>query len=169
MHFSRKVSDKMERFMVLYESVYQDLYRFAYYYLGNPQDAEDVVSETVLKAYEKFSTLRNEASFRPWIFKILVNQANDYLKKHRMNRTNELVDEPFYHPELSDALISKEMLSTLSEEERRIVTLAVFGGYKGEEIAGMIGQRHSTIRSKYRLALKKLEKIVLAGEVQNES
>ena len=159
----------MERFIVLYESVYQDLYRFAYYYLGNPQDAEDVVSETVLKAYEKFSTLRNEASFRPWIFKILVNQANDYLKKHRMNRTNELVDEPFYHPELSDALISKEMLSTLSEEERRIVTLAVFGGYKGEEIAGMIGQRHSTIRSKYRRALKKLEKIVLAGEVQNES
>ena len=159
----------MERFIVLYESVYQDLYRFAYYYLGNPQDAEDVVSETVLKAYEKFSTLRNEASFRPWIFKILVNQANDYLKKHRMNRTNELVDEPFYHPELSDALITKEMLSTLSEEERRIVTLAVFGGYKGEEIAGMIGQRHSTIRSKYRRALKKLEKIVFAGEVQNES
>ena len=169
MHFSRKVSDKMERFMVLYESVYQDLYRFAYYYLGNPQDAEDVVSETVLKAYEKFSTLRNEVSFRSWIFKILVNQANDYLKKHRMNRTNELVDEPFYHPELSDALITKELLSTLSEEERRIVTLAVFGGYKGEEIAGMIGQRHSTIRSKYRRALKKLEKIVLAGEVQNES
>ena len=155
--------------MMLYESVYQELYRFAYYYMGNPQDAEDVVSETVLKAYEKFSTLRNEASFRPWIFKILVNQANDYLKKHRMNRTNELVDEPFYHPELSDALITKEMLSTLSEEERRIVTLAVFGGYKGEEIAGMIGQRHSTIRSKYRRALKKLEKIVLAGEVQNES
>ena len=55
----------MERFIVLYESVYQDLYRFAYYYLGNPQDAEDVVSETVLKAYEKFSTLRNEASFFP--------------------------------------------------------------------------------------------------------
>ena len=159
----------MERFMMLYESVYQELYRFAYYYMGNPQDAEDVVSETVLKAYEKFSTLRNEVSFRSWIFKILVNQANDYLKKHRMNRTNELVDEPFYHPELSDALITKEMLSTLSEEERRIVTLAVFGGYKGEEIAGMIGQRHSTIRSKYRRALKKLEKIVLAGEVQNES
>lgn len=155
--------------MMLYESVYQELYRFAYYYMGNPQDAEDVVSETVLKAYEKFSTLRNEVSFRSWIFKILVNQANDYLKKHRMNRTNELVDEPFYHPELSDALITKEMLSTLSEEERRIVTLAVFGGYKGEEIARMIGQRHSTIRSKYRRALKKLEKIVLAGEVQNES
>ena len=64
----------MERFLVLYESVYKDLYRLAYFYLGNTQDAEDVVGETVLRAYEKFSTLRNEAAFRSWIFKILVNQ-----------------------------------------------------------------------------------------------
>ena len=40
----------MEQFLELYKSVYKDLYRLAYYYLGNSQDAEDVVSETVLKA-----------------------------------------------------------------------------------------------------------------------
>lgn len=159
----------MERFMVLYESVYQDLYRFAYYYMGNPQDAEDVVGETVLRAYEKFLTLRKESAFRPWIFKILVNQCNSYLKKHRMNRSYEIVEEPCYLPELSDVVVTKEMLSALSEEERRIVALAVFGGYKGEEIAGIMGQRHSTIRSKYRRALKKLEKKILVGEVQDES
>ena len=50
----------MERFMVLYEMIYKDLYRLAYYYLGNSQDAEDVVGETVLKAYENFGKLRNE-------------------------------------------------------------------------------------------------------------
>ena len=155
--------------MVLYESVYQDLYRFAYYYMGNPQDAEDVVSETVLKAYEKFSSLRSESSFRAWIFKILINVCNSYLKKHRVNRSYEIIEEPCYLPELSDALVTKEMLSGLSEEERRIVALAVFGGYKGEEIAAIMGQRHSTIRSKYRRALKKLEKKILVGEVQNES
>lgn len=159
----------MEQFMVLYESVYQDLYRLAYYYMGNPQDAEDVVGETVLKAYEKFSTLRSETSFRPWIFKILINQCNSYLKKHRMNKTMEIVGEPFYHPELSDAMVTKEMLSVLSEEERKIVALAVFGGYKGEEIAAIMHQKHSTIRSKYRRALKKLEKTILVREVQNES
>ena len=158
----------MERFMVLYESVYKDLYRLAYYYLGNPQDAEDVVGETVLRAYEKFSSLRNEEAFRGWIFKILVNQCNSFLRKHIEKRTSEMKEEPFYHPELGDALIAKDMLSVLSEEERHIVALAVFGGYKGEEIAEITRQKHSTIRSKYRRALKKLESQLLAEEVQYE-
>lgn len=158
----------MERFLVLYESVYKDLYRLAYFYLGNPQDAEDVVGETVLRAYEKFSTLRNEAAFRSWIFKILVNQCNDFLRKHISGKSTELIKEPTYHPELGDAVIAKDMLSVLSEKERKIVVLAVFGGYKGEEIAKIMHMRHSTLRSQYRRALKKLENKLLAEEVQYE-
>ena len=50
----------MEQFLELYEPVYKDMYRLAYYYLGNAQDAEDVVGETVLKAYEKFASLRKK-------------------------------------------------------------------------------------------------------------
>ena len=122
----------MERFMVLYESVYKDLYRLAYYYLGNPQDAEDVVSETVLRAYEKFSSLRNEEAFRPWIFKILINQCNSFLRKHISHKTEELTTELRIEHELGDTVIVNEMLAVLSEEERKIVALAVFGGYKGE-------------------------------------
>ncbi len=158
----------MERFMVLYESVYKDLYRLAYYYLGNHQDAEDVVSETVLRAYEKFSSLRNEEAFRSWIFKILVNQCNSFLRKRIKRKTEEFAEEPGIQQELGDTVIVKEMLAVLSEEERKIVALAVFGGYKGEEIAKMMHARHSTIRSKYRRALKKLEQSLLAEEVQHE-
>ena len=50
-----------------------------------------------------------------------------------------------------------ELLSVLKEEERLIVVLTVFGGYKGQEIARLLKKKHSTIRSKYRRALKKLE------------
>ena len=53
----------MEQFLELYEPVYKDMYRLAYYYLGNAQDAEDAVSETVLKAYEKFASLRKKEAF----------------------------------------------------------------------------------------------------------
>lgn len=158
----------MERFMELYEAVYKDLYRLAYYYLGNAQDAEDAVGETVLKAYENFASLRNEAAFRGWIFKILVNQCKSQLRKNGNRKTSELVEELAYHPELGDGVIAKDMLSGLSAEERQIVALAVFGGYKGEEIAKMMHRRHSTVRSKYRRALKKLEQQILAEEVQNE-
>lgn len=158
----------MERFLELYEGVYRDLYRLAYYYLGNAQDAEDAVGDTVLKAYEKFSSLRNEEAFRGWIFKILINQCNQLLKKRNGSGTLELLEEPSYRPELGDRVLIKEMMSVLSEEERQIVLLTVFGGYKGEEIANMLNKRHSTIRSKYRRALKKLEDLILIEEVQHE-
>lgn len=41
-------------------------------------------------------------------------------------------------------------------KERLIVALSVFGGYTGEEIAGILEKNPSTIRSKYRRALKKM-------------
>lgn len=158
----------MERFMELYETVYKDLYRLAYYYLGNAQEAEDAVSETVLKAYENYASLRNEDAFRGWIFKILVNQCKSQQRKKNSRNNTELLEEPSYYPELSDTVVTKELLSCLTEEERQIVVLTVFGGYKGEEIAKLLHRRHSTVRSKYRRALKKLEQQILTEEVQYE-
>ena len=158
----------MERFMELYEAIYKDLYRLAYYYLGNPQDAEDAVGETVLKAYEKFAFLRKEEAFRAWIFAILVNQCKSQLRKRGSRQAVELVEEPSYRPELEDSVVTQDLLAVLNEEERQIVVLAVFGGYKGEEIARILKRRHSTIRSKYRRALKKLEQQILAEEVLHE-
>lgn len=155
----------MERFMELYETVYKDLYRLAYYYLGNPQDAEDAVAETVLKAYEKFTSLRREEAFRSWIFAILINQCKTLLRKKGSRQAVELKEEPSYHPEMEDSVVTRDLLSVLKPEERQIVVLAVFGGYKGEEIARIMHRRHSTIRSKYRRALKKLEQKILAEEV----
>lgn len=147
----------MEQFLELYETVYKDLYRLAYYYLGNAQDAEDAVGETVLRAYEKFGLLRKKEAFRAWIFKILVNQCMTYLRKKSAKQEGELAEEPFFEPKLEDAIITQDLLSVLSGEERQIVALSVFGGYKGEEIAKLLHIKHSTIRSKYRRALKKLE------------
>ena len=154
--------------MELYETVYKDLYHLAYYYLGNAHEAEDVVSETVLRAYEKFDSLKDESAFRNWIFKILVNQCNTRLRKMITKKTYELKEEISYQPEMEDAVAVKELLELLTKEERQIVVLTIFGGYKGEEIAKLLHKRHSTIRSKYRRALKKLEEKVLAEEVQYE-
>lgn len=148
----------MEQFLELYELVYKDLYRLAYYYLGNVQDAEDVVGETILKAYENFERLQKKESFRAWIFKILVNQCRTYLRKKTLKGTIELAEEPSFEPKLEDGIIAESLLSMLSSEERQIVALSVFGGYKGKEIARLLHMRHNTVRTKYRRALKKLEK-----------
>ena len=148
----------MEQFLELYEPVYKDMYRLAYYYLGNAQDAEDVVGETVLKAYEKFASLRKKEAFKSWIFTILVNQCMTFLRKKTIKGTSELIEEPSFESNMEDKAVAEELLSVLSEEERQIVVLSVFGGYKGEEIARILHIKHSTVRTKYRRALKKMER-----------
>ncbi|MCI8599156.1 MAG: RNA polymerase sigma factor [Lachnospiraceae bacterium] len=147
----------MERFMELYQTIYKDLYRLAYYYLGNVADAEDVVQDAALAAYENFGKLKKEESFRPWIFKILIHSCRKFLRRNRRLEQTGEYSEASYEPELSSQTQMRDLLGMLSEEERLIVTLTVFGGYKGEEIARILNKNHSTIRSKYRRALKKLE------------
>ena len=55
----------VQAFSGLYESCYRDLYRFALYNLGQEEDARDVVSETVLAAFENIGKLKSAEAFRP--------------------------------------------------------------------------------------------------------
>lgn len=146
----------MKKFMEQYELVYRDLYRLAYYYLGNAEDAEDAVQDTVLAAFEGYGKLKKQESFRAWIFKILVVQC-----KRRMRgfykETAELTENSSIHePDYTERTYIQTVFQSLSDEERLIVSLIVFGGYKGEEVAGILGKKHSTIRSRYCRAIKKL-------------
>ena len=86
-----------------------------------------------------------------------MNQCMAFLRKKAVEKTGELVEEPGFEPKPEDTVVTEELLSYLSKEERQIVALSVFGGYKGEEIAKILHMKHSTVRSKYRRALKKLE------------
>lgn len=143
-----------------YTAVYKDLYRFAYYTLGEPQAAEDAVSEAVLAAFEHFHELRNPSAFRSWIFRILSNVC-----KHKLRLNYAPVDPleddiPTEDPDIELRCDLKTALKTLSKEERLIISLSVFSGYKGEELAEMLHMNHSTLRSKYRRAMEKLRRLL---------
>ena len=63
------------QFCTLINEYQLSLFRLAKSILKNDADAEDAVGETILKSYAKLHTLKDESSFRPWIFRILVNEA----------------------------------------------------------------------------------------------
>lgn len=81
----------IKAFSELYAQLYQELYKFALYTMKHSQDAEDVVSETVIAAYENIKKLKKEESFRSWIFTILMNQCKKHFKQN--SETEELKDE----------------------------------------------------------------------------
>ncbi len=156
-----------EAFAELYKNVYQKLYRFALYTLGNPEDAEDVVSDTVTDAWMTMGKLRAEEAFQGWMFKILSNKCKRRRKEY-VNRPVEWKEEIGEKP-VEDHLAENYHLRTVFGElemtDRMIISMHVFGGYTSKEIAEITGINPNTVRSRESRALKKLAEKINGQEV----
>ena len=144
-------------FARLYEKYYKELYRFALCTVKQQQEAEDIVSSAVLKAYEKVGSLRKNDSFKSWIFQITANECRRSFRK----RSEYLADHPQEEPAAAeDGYLTPEleqMLAGLADRERLVLTLGVFGGYNSREIAHILRSREGTVRSIKSRALAKLK------------
>lgn len=152
-------------FSSLYETVYKDLYYFALYMMKNPQDAEDAVSDTVITAYENIRKLRSAEAFRSWIFKILSNTCKKKLilrsRREKNEAAREIREEELFSENICEEMQDvKNAWETLTDEERHIVALSVFGGYNSTEIGQMLLVNPNTIRSKRSRALGKMGKLL---------
>lgn len=136
-----------DAFARLYEKYYKDLYRFAYCLLRGSYAAEDAVSSAVLKAYEKLPELRKDSSFKNWLFQITARECRSQQRKPSLYLEDSTWQEPsgteqgYLKPEI------RELLDLLSDEERRIITLNVFGGYNSREIATVLHKKEGSVRS----------------------
>lgn len=143
-------------FKELYQTVYQDLYRFALCMLHHPQDAEDAVSEAVLSAYTNLHKLRKEEAFRSWIFQILANVCRRKLKSKERTETELKEEQASIEP--CDELrtdIQRAFL-ILNEEDQLIIGLSVYGGYDSKEIGKLLKMNPNTVRSRRKRALEKM-------------
>lgn len=148
-------------FAELYAAYADDLYHFALYYLGNSADAEDAVQSALLTAYRSLPSLKKNAAFRSWLFKILSNQCRDCLRaRTRSYKIVPLEDADGADPASLDAFDDDvlSLLAPLSETERSVLLLSVLGSYTGDEIAGMLGLRPGTVRACKSRALAKLRR-----------
>ena len=153
-----------ESFTQLYDMAAPFLYKLAVYTLGNPQDAEDVVSETFIEAYKGIGKLRDEAAFKPWITKILSirckRKIGDYVKNKNVYDIDDFLglteDDSDLSAEAGDRAVVAHAMGLLSYEEREIVLLSVLQGYTVKEISKIIRMPQGTVSSKLYRALKKM-------------
>lgn len=150
-------------FSEIYSLIYKDMYRYAYYVLGNQQDAEDVVSEATIDAYKDIKKLRDEGLFKNWIFKILSNKCKRK-KKSYIQKTLEL-DENLEATgiDYDEKYDVRNAFKILSDEEKNVVGMAVFAGYKSHEIADSLKLNPNTVRSKLSRALLKMQQYLEIG------
>lgn len=147
----------VDAFGCLYEKVYEKMYKYAYYSLRSPEDAEDAVSEAVTAAFSGIRSLMKEESFESWIFRILTNicrkkQREYYTAKEELNE--EMVQQEDTSKE--EQVTVQEYLFSLDENDRAIIVLHHIFGYTSAEIAKMLSINDNTVRSRESRALKKM-------------
>ena len=143
----------------LYAEIAADLYRFALWSLKNKEDAEDAVQEACLSAWKGLTNLKKPEAFKSWMLKILSNRCRDVLRQRSGVRLVELSDAegelpPVWADFPEDG--AKDLLSGLSDEDRQIVLLSVYAGFKSGEIGESLGLKAATVRSRLSRALQQI-------------
>jgi RNA polymerase sigma-70 factor (ECF subfamily) len=142
------------------------LYNFALRMTGDPEDANDLVQETYMKAYRFFDSFEKGTNCKAWLFRIL---KNSYINKYRKeSKEPDKVDydeiKEFYHSVKHSSLDSNDMqekmfaellddevaqaLESLPEDFKEVVQLCDIEGFTYEEIANMVDCPIGTVRSR---------------------
>src|SRR5262252_10796067 len=100
---ARARSGDTDAFRVLVERHSPPLFRLAFRMTGNEQDAEDVVQETLLRAYRRIDKFDERASFRTWLYRITVNCSLDLVRARKRRSEQSGVT---MHPEMENSLES---------------------------------------------------------------
>lgn len=155
------INGDKDAFCRLYEMYKDKLYRYAFYRLGNQDEAEDAVSGCVLSAYQQIGNLRNAKAFSSWIFRILCASCNSVIKSQIERRNTDDIEN--YENRLitnPDTVVEKtevqEALDILNDSEKNIVLLSVVAGFNSNEIAKVTGMTSGAVRSKLSRSLKKM-------------
>jgi RNA polymerase sigma-70 factor (ECF subfamily) len=159
-------NDREKRFNALCEPLRGDLFRFALWLSRSRQVADEVVQETLLRAWRSFDSLKDESAGRHWLLTIARREhARLYeRKRHETVSIHDLVNvESAALAEARDERASEEDLSdvrdaifNLADEYREPLVLQVLMGYTTEEIANHMNLNQGAVLTRLFRARNKL-------------
>lgn len=160
----------------LYDRYSNTVYSLAMHMLRDSGAAEEVTQDVFFNVWRRAASYDSQrGSVTAWLFSIAHHRTIDELRRRRRDQTHvqpgvDLSNRPsengsygdplkyttgkFIRGQLEDALV------TLRPEQREIVVLAYFGGLTHSEIANQLGQPLGTVKTRMRLALKKLREVL---------
>ncbi len=146
------------------EEGYPQSVRTAYLILGNRLDAEDAVQEAFLRAWKFRNSLAKESSFKPWLYRVVVNTCNSKLRTeipHRDRRSDqEELDGVISSEDVPSRIaISNDVMAALKDlpvHLRIVVVLRYFADLNEREIAIAIDRKQGTVKSRLHEARRRL-------------
>lgn len=150
----------------LYRTHYLDLFKLALMLTRSQALAEDIVSETFLKAFEHYHQYTNDKPIKPWLNKILINTLRQFKRKQKRwlltAETPEIVDldnflTQFYTEQKDQELWA--LVEGLKPKSREVIILHYYESLTLPEVASMLEIPLGTCKSRLNTALNQLRRI----------
>ncbi len=147
----------------LYKMHVQAMYNTSIRIVANQFDAEDIIQESFLNAFNGLNSFKGDSTFGVWLKRIVINKSLNALRQKKLVFTDldnlyiaheDSEDEDF--PEVTPEVIH-EAIKTLPEKARVVLNLYLLEGYMHKEIAEMLDISESTSKSQYQRARKLLQ------------
>ena len=133
----------------------QRLLRFALRLTRDASSAEDLVQETLLKAWRSFHQFRDGTSARAWLYRILINAFYGDARKAPLAMV-PLSDQAYANPATIERLEINQALDSLSLEHRTVLLLGVVEGFTCREVSEILLLPIGTVMSRLSRARKSL-------------
>ena len=153
------------------KTVYSSIFRI----IQHSAEAEDLVQETFITAFQGLDKLKEYNGFGAWLKKIAINKALDSLRKRKILTTSwedekimELQDETSLDEEAFEFKVSeiKQAIASLPAGYRTIVQLYLFEELSQEEIGNLLGISHVTVRTQYHRARQRILQTIKNGGIR---
>jgi len=157
-------------FYKVYKLYSRSMYNVGYRIVNNQEEAEDVLQESFISAFNNLESYRGESTFGAWLKRIVINKAINHLHKRKAERmpederfdvkAEEPVDELEGYPFTVEKV--RAAITALPDGYRSVLSLYLLEGYDHAEIGAILGITESTSKSQFNRAKKKLKEVLEA-------
>ena len=134
----------------------RELQAVAFLILRDRADAEDVVAETLITAFHKAGSIRDDSALRAWLIRVATNKALSLRRTQARVVQLHVIPEPIggdHGPSSSDRVVLMAGLDALPPRTRAAVVLRYFADLPVEEVASVLGRSPNTVKTQLREAL----------------
>lgn len=139
------------------------LYRIAFLYVKNEEDALDVMQEVAYRTFKNIKSLKNIEYFKTWITKITMNCAIDYIRQKGkvLSLEREWIEniEQISETQEKEIILRttvEDLMNVLEVEEKSVIVLKYYEEYSFKEISELLQLPLGTVKTILYRALKKL-------------
>ena len=127
------------------------------------EDANDVLQNAFLKAWNNLDDFQNKSKISTWLYRIAVNEALDFVRRQKnkisadadLSVANSLMADQYFDGDEAQALL-QEAIARLPDVQRTVFTLRYYDEMKYSDISKILGTTEGALKASYHIAVQKI-------------